>query len=139
MAVWAAGPAGAASYFDGHLAVISVAWKPLVVERAGEHDFGVGLERVGDDAGVVGAQHLAVALHVEPPLQRVVLAPNRVGHDGAVDLQVLAVPRRRLGHHLVHVLVVLQALAERAVQQHAERSGEHHAGETDLRGFVTHR
>ena len=77
------------------------------------------LEGVGHDAGVVGLHDLALALDPEPVFERVGPALDRLVHDEAVELHPLAVPRGRLDHHLVDVLVVLGALAERGV--HAAR------------------
>src|SRR5687767_10074175 len=61
-------------------------------ERALQHHFGIALERVGHHAGIGGADDLAVALHLEPVIQRVGLTRNRVRHDEAMQLQLLAVP-----------------------------------------------
>ena len=45
------------------------------------------------------------------------------GHDVAVQLQRLALPRLRIRHHFVDVLEVLGAVAQRRPQQTGE--GEH--------------
>ena len=103
-----------------------------------QHDLGVGLERVGHDARVVGAHHLAVVLHVEAILEGVAPLCGLTLHK-AVELQVLPVPGGGIGHHLVNVFVVFGPLAEGRVQQPAERQHEHDARQANLRGFVTHR
>ena len=136
-----AGGSFAGSYFDGHLAITPSfsTWNvPSGCEPALQHDFRVGLEGVGHDARVVGANDLAVVLHVEAILERVALPRGLTLHE-AVKLQVLPVPGGRIRHHLVDVFVVFGALAERRVQQPAERQHEHDARQANLRGFVTHR
>ncbi len=70
-------------------------WKPSWRQRALQHDFGLVLERVRDDAGVGGRDDVALAVHLEPVVERVLPAQDRGRHDVAVQLQPLAVPRRR--------------------------------------------
>ena len=59
----------------------------------------------------------AVVLHLEPVFERVGLDHDRAGHDVAVQLQRLAFPLLRVGHHFVDVLEVLGAFAQRRPQQ----------------------
>src|SRR5437660_533708 len=122
----------------GHHAVFHDVKRAIRLEASLEYHFRVGLERVGHDAGVVRADDLAVALHVEAVLERVALARRLALHE-AVQLEVLAVPRAGIGHHLVNVFVVFRALAERRVQQTAERQHEHDARQADFLGFLTHK
>src|SRR6185436_19658636 len=63
--------------------------KALGREVALEHDLGIALERVGHDAGIRGADGLAVALDLEPVVHRVRLARDRVRHNEAMQLQLL--------------------------------------------------
>ncbi len=116
----------AGSYFDGHFAITPFGdtREPVGSQRPLEHDLGAVLERVGNDAGVVRLDDLAVALDPEPVVERVRLALDRLVDDEAVQLHPLAVPRGRLRHHLVDVLVVLRPLAEGGVHQPAKASAD---------------
>ncbi len=75
-------------------------------QRSRQHDLRVVLERVGDDAVVVRAERLAVALDVELIFEAVALLADGARHDVAMDLQLLARPVRLAAHDLIHVLVV---------------------------------
>ena len=126
-----------ASYFDGHLAVIPVAWKAVLRQRPLQYNFRVVLERVGHDAGVGRDDHMAVVVHLEAIFKSVALPADVLRKP--VNLERLAVPGIGLDHHLVHMLVVLGALAERGVQQPAKRGGEHQTRQPGLRCLVVHR
>jgi hypothetical protein len=69
----------------------------------------------------------------------VLLALDRRGNDLAVHLQVLARPLLRRDRDLVHVFVLLEALAEGGVHQRRERAGDHQDRHDDLQAFVAHK
>ena len=129
-----------ASYFDGHLAMMPSrsTWKvPFSEQRCRLSTTSESLsEGVGHDAGVGRDDHMTVVVHFEAILKGVALAGDVLRIP--VNLERLVVPRLGLDHHLVHMLVILGALAERRVQQSPKRQGEHHARQSDLCGFVTH-
>src|SRR5207247_911719 len=82
-------------------------------ERALQHHLRLVLERVGKNTGVVRRDDLAVVFHVKAVLKRIrIPRPGFRGHE-AVELELLALPRLRIRHDLINVLVVLGALAER--------------------------
>jgi hypothetical protein len=56
-----------------------------------------------------------------------------------MDLQLLAAPVLLAADDLIHVLVILHALAERRVQQNPKDSCKHERRDADFCGFVAHR
>src|SRR2546426_817459 len=108
-------------------------------QRALEHDLRLVLERIGDDAGVARGHDVSLVLDLELPVQRVGPAHDRAGHDEAVELEPLAMPRFRVRHDLINVLVILSALAEGRVQEPAKRQDEDETRHPELHGFLTHR
>ena len=108
-------------------------------ERALQHHLRLVLERVGKNTGVVRRDDLAVVFHVKAVLKRIrIPRPGFRGHE-AVELELLALPRLRIRHDLINVLVVLGALAERRIQEAAKRQDEDEARHPELHGFLTHR
>ena len=104
----------------------------VVVELALEHDLGFVLERVGHDAGVrrvddvprsTARAGLFCTLNRYSSVSGA--CENRSGHDVAVQLQLLALPRLRARHHFVDVLEVLGAVAQRRPQQAGKGEHEH--------------
>ena len=108
------------------------------VQAALQHDFRSALESVGNDARVLGGDDFPVALHLKAVLQRVRLLQDRAVDDVAVQLQALALPRGRVAHDLVDVLVVFRSVAQRGVQQAAERQGEDERRHRNLDSFSVH-
>jgi hypothetical protein len=68
-----------------------------------------------------------------------VVLTNATGNDIAVHLEVLVLPRGRLSHDFIDVLVVLHALAERRVHEDAECGQQHEGCDAYLCGFVAHK
>src|SRR6266540_2741880 len=99
----------------------------------------VGRKRALEDhTGVPRIDGLAVALHFEVVFERSLVDEDRIGDDVAVKLEPLAVPLRRLPHHLVDMLVVLSPLREGRVHQTAKGKHKNEARETDFDCFVFH-
>jgi hypothetical protein len=111
--------------------------EPVRAQRALEHDLRSLFERVGNDAGVAGLDHVTVALNVEAVLQRVALAFD--ARDVAMELQAAALPRDGIAHHLVDVLVELRVLSERGEQEPGEGKQDHGNGGADFQRFSTHK
>src|SRR5262249_30590817 len=81
---------------------------------------------------------LPVVLNLELVVERVALPHNRPVNDMSVELQFLAVPRIRVRHDLIHVLVVLRALREGRPQQADEGCRQYDSRDADLGCFARH-
>src|SRR5687768_6421311 len=93
----------------------------VAVEASLDHDLGAVLEGVRHDPGVAGVDDLAFTLHLEGVFERVRLPHDRFLDHEAVELELLALPRRGVNHDLLHVFVVLRALGKRRIHQATQR------------------
>ena len=131
----------AGSYFDGHFAMTPPGTTenpsgPRVPFRTTSDP----CLKVSGTIPVYPSLHdLALAFDSKPIFEGVGPAFDRLVYDKAMELHALALPGRRLGHNLIHVLVVFGAFAQRRVHETAKRQRDGRDCCTNLCGFGSHK